>query len=118
MFKDVFGSEGLAHRVTLYLPSTTNVSEALDSETANQVIHRSQRFLSDLFGGATAIAGRGAWVASNGDLVVEEVTLVYASFAELTTETLTQVRDFALALKQELKQESVAVEIDERLLFV
>lgn len=108
---NIFG-EGLSHRVALYVPTTVNVSEVLDSETADHYIEIALRFLSQQFGGATALSAQGAWVSENGTLVIEKITIVYAFARELSTGALAALKEFAGTLKSALGQENIAVEID------
>lgn len=116
-FARVFG-EGLANKVTLYIPSTTDVDSKLSEDAAAEVVNRAARLLADRFGGATAVPAQGAWVAESGKLVVERITLVYAFSGKLTTDDLESIKLFCEALKVELKQEAIAVEINGVLAFV
>lgn len=113
----VFGA-GWTNKVTLYVPSTADVDRPLDANTAEAIVTRSLRLLATLFGGATAIRAQGAWLTENGRLVLEGTTLVYAFSEQLTTDDLTTVKAFCEALKAELGQEAVAVEINGDLRFV
>jgi hypothetical protein len=117
MIADVFG-DGLAHRVALYVPGTTHVSETLSEVDAERHISGALRFLSEQFGGATALSAQGSWVTKDGALVTEQVTIVYAFSDTLTRDKLERVHQYALWLKLTLKQEAVAVEIDGALHFV
>jgi hypothetical protein len=114
---EVFGGAWV-HRVTLYIPSTADVDEPLTESAAKEVVNRAQRFMATLFGGATVIAAAGSWMTEDGQLVSEPITLVYSFTDTLTTDVLVQIRAFAAALKAELKQEAIAVEIDGGLHFV
>lgn len=112
----VFGA-GWANKVTLYVPSTVDVDRPLDANAAESVVTRSLHLLAGRFGGATAIRAQGAWLAENG-LVLEGTTLVYAFSAQLTIDDLTTVKAFCEALKVEMRQEAIAVEVNGELLFV
>lgn len=111
-------NEGLPHRVTIYVPSTINVDAALDSETAERLVEDTLRFLSSLFGGATAPQSRGAWVSNTGVLVIESVTQVYANSRQLSHEVLVQIKTYVVELRERLGQEAIAVELDGTLFFV
>jgi hypothetical protein len=111
---EVFG-DGLANRMVLYIPSTANVNQSITQEHAEQWVEAALRLLSTLFGGATAIRAVGSWVSHSDTLVTENVTIVYAFADELSTKKLTAVKQFALKLKRELGQESVAVEVNGKL---
>ncbi len=117
MKADVFG-KGLTNKVSLYVPSTVDIRQSLTESATEEYVNRSLRFLANLFGGATALSAQGAWEAQSGDLVTEQVTIVYAFSDTLTSDHLTAVRQFCEALKRELRQEAVAVEINGELFFV
>lgn len=108
----------MKHKIQIYVPSTTNVSEVLDNDKAAIYVDRSLRFLSEEFGGATAIPAQGAWVANNGLLVKESITLVYAFTDELTVDGRKKVLAFCETLRNELEQEAIAVEINGELSFI
>jgi hypothetical protein len=108
----------LEHKVTLYIPSTKNISETLSENEQSIVIQDALSFLSKQFGGATALEAKGAWLSESGDLVTESVTLVY-SFCEQFGEAEHKiVWAFAEGLKEKLSQEAIAVEIDNKLYFI
>ena len=115
--RQVFG-DGLNHRVTLYVPSTENVKIKLSEVASRQFVERTLRFLSELFGGATAVQASGSWLAGNGGLVIESVTLVYSFTITLNVDSLQAIRQYAVQIRDELGQEAVAVEIDGKLYFV
>lgn len=107
--------DGLTHRVALYIPGTTQVKREMDVAEHDRWVRAAMRTLSELFGGATAMPAIGAWLAADGELVTEGVTIVYAFARELDT---APVFEFARRIKAALEQEAVAVEIDGTLFFV
>lgn len=116
---DVFGSDGYPHQVTIYLPTTVDVDKPLSDSQTSQQIRRTVRWLSLLAGGATAIPARGGWVSrESGDLIVEDVTLVYAFFEVLTRCHLGRIKRFCELLKRRYKQESIALEVNGKLWFL
>ena len=95
---------------------TKNVNEAIDNtEEVKKVIGE----LSDLFGGATATPSIGGWRCENGEVVVENTTIVY-SFC--TTEQAIKHAGDVLAIAQRLcreyNQEAVTVEYNGQVKFV
>jgi hypothetical protein len=114
---EVFG-KGLQHRVGIYVPGTQDVDKVLDKQTAEETVDRVGQTFSSLFGGASAVSLTGFYTAESGSLVRENTTLVYAFCEAIATEQLLQVRALALDLKQELGQESIAVQVDNELFFV
>lgn len=106
----------LDSKVSVYVPSTVNVSEQTDNtEQVKSVI----RELSKLFGGATATQAVGGWVSESGETILERVTIVY-SFC--TSEQLRQhfedVYGIAQRIKTEMSQEAVTLEINGQVKFV
>lgn len=114
----VFGTDWLKNKLTLYIPSTVNVSESLTTDAAEAVITKAVRLLSETFGGATEVKATGSWLSSNGTLVSEPVTLVYCYAAQFSTGDLMKVKRFCEELKKELGQEAVALEINNRMIFI
>ena len=114
----VFGTNGWENKLTIYIPSTVNVSESLSADAAKAVTTKAVRLLSETFGGATALKATGSWLSSNGTLVREPVTLVYCYAAEFSTEQLMKVKSFCEEMKQELGQEAIAIEVNHRMIFV
>lgn len=117
MFAEVFGS-GLSNKVALYVPSTLNVTEQADDALVSGWVTKTHVFLAGLFGGATSQLALGSWITANGELVTEKVTIVYAYADSLTREHLTALKAYALDLKQALKQEAIAVDLNGILFFI
>lgn len=114
----VFGRQWLGQRVAVYVPSTRAVNEPLTTETAEAVVERTARFFSHLFGGATAQPAVGYYVASDGTLVIENITIVYAYTRRLSRHQRQAVFDYCEVLKAELGQELVTVEVNGKIRFV
>lgn len=106
----------LDSKVSIYVPSTVNVSEAVDnSEQVKRVIKE----LSLLFGGATASEAVGGWVAESGETILERVTIVYSfcTSAQLR-EHFDDVYNIAERIKNEMSQEAVTLEINGQVKFI
>lgn len=90
-----------AKKVRFYIPT--------DKDGAANVVDRVVRRLADLFGGATELPAKGAYVMDDGELCRETVALVESFAAEMDTADLTRI---ALDIKQSLDEEAVAFEIE------
>lgn len=103
-------------KVSVYVPSTNNVSVEVDnSEQVRNVI----RELSQMFGGATATNAVGGWVAENGETILEKVTIVYSfCTSEQLRENFEAVYGIAERIKREMSQEAVTLEINGQVKFV
>lgn len=106
----------LSSKVTIYVPSTVNVKEKANTRIWHD---RIAKYLSANFGGATSTKASGYWVSDSGELVKENVTLVYAY---CTSKDLSLKKNDIFALAQEMKealsQEAVSVELDNTLYLV
>lgn len=106
----------LSSVVKIYIPSTINVNEEIDS-----TIHtdRALTFLSGLFGGATSTPALGAWMTQGGGLIKERVTIVFAYADTLGLSVhIDDIYNYCLCLKRELNQEAIALEINGELYLI
>ena len=106
----------LNSKVAIYVPSTMNVNETCDN---TEYVKNTIKQLSTWFGGATATPAIGGWVSAAGEVVVENVSIVYAF---CTTEQLQAHAEGIIALcesiKHEMGQEAVTLEINGQVKFV
>lgn len=103
-------------KVSVYVPSTVDVNKPVDN-TAKVVEIIKQ--LSTMFGGATASNAFGGWVAENGEVVTEKVTIVYAfCSSEQLADNIDTVYSICLELKKSMKQEAITLEINGQVKFV
>lgn len=104
----------LPNRISVYVPSTRNTNESIDSSA---IVLRVLGFLSSLCGGATSQSAIGAWQSESCGLVTESVTIVWSACV-LTLALRHALVWLAKDIKQELTQDSVAIEIDGALILV
>ena len=106
----------LSHKFSIYVPSTIDIDTPTDN---TEKVQKTLSFLSSLFGGATATQSRGAWVSESAGLVVEDVTICYAYCSTVQRyKQLKRVKEFAKALRDEMKQDAISVEVDRSLMFI
>jgi len=103
--------------VEIYVPSTVdgnNPAPELHDMWTKRVLEQ----LASLFGGATAIAGRGSWIGEKG-LVLEDVQIVrsYCSKDDLA-KYLAHVKNCAARLCSAMSQECVSLVINGELQFI
>ena len=103
-------------KVSIYVPSTVNVSEQTDNTAqVKKVISE----LASMFGGATASKAVVGWVCASGETVLEEVTIVYSfCTSEQLQEHFTDVYAIAERIKKEMNQEAVTLEVNGQVKFV
>jgi hypothetical protein len=106
----------LASRVSIYVPSTVDVDKASDTSAW---IDNACKALATMFGGATTTPAIGTWLATNGDLVREDVTIVFAYAKGDALEAHgPNVVDFCERMKAALSQEAVALEVNGKLYLI
>ena len=106
----------LRHRVAIYVPGTNGVNTAADNA---RYVKMAAATLSNLFGGATATPAIGYWMSDAAGLVEEKTTVVYAYAAGADLERgLDVVIDFCDGMRTELKQEAIALAIDDSMYFI
>lgn len=106
----------LNHKVAIYVPSTQGVN----TEANNQkYIESTAQLLSNCFGGATSTEAVGYWVSDNEGLVKEHPVIVYAYAQEQDfIESIDLIIDYCYKMKQELEQEAISLEIDNKLYLI
>lgn len=106
----------LNHAVAIFVPSTVDVDQEADN---SQQVQSTLAFLGKVFGGATRSDGEGVWRAEDNNLVTEAVTIVRTFVTKQALDQhLDDVIDFATGLKHEMKQEAVAIDVDNHLILV
>jgi len=106
------------HRVAVYIPSTMNGNEPAPDRVIDQWVRTAKTTFANLFGGFTAYRGVGGWVSPVHGLVEEPVTVVTSFTDDDGLGLVGEVEELAANLAEALGQEAVAVEVDNRLLFV
>ena len=106
----------LSSKVTVIVPATININEEIDN---TPYVDRVASLLSDLFGGATATQTLGYWTSPTAGLVKEKSTTVFAYCKESDLqENIDKVIDLCGELKEEMKQDAVAMEINGEMYFI
>lgn len=106
----------LASKVTVYVPATVNINEVIDN---TEYVKRAATLLSECFGGATSTDALGYWVSPTAGLVKENTTMVFAYAADADLKkNLDKVIDFCEELKEEMKQDSIALELNGEMYFI
>lgn len=106
----------LSSKVTVYIPSTKNINEELDT---TEQVNACATLLSELFGGATSTPALGYWTSPSVGLVKERTTMVFAYCNSESLENgIEKLVDFCENLKTELTQDSIALEINGEMYFI
>lgn len=114
--KKLLNAFKLSSKLTVYIPATANVNEAIDNK---EYVDQCATLLSDYFGGATSTPALGYWTSAEAGLVKENTTLVFAYCGDSDlAEHLDKVVDFCENLKKELSQEAIALELNGEMYFI
>lgn len=106
----------LRSKITVYVPATVNVNQAIDNTT---YVEKVARLLSSAFGGATATPAAGYWVAEDSSLVAEKTTMVFAYCDTAAAEKyIDDVVTMCVELKHEMGQEAIALEYNGAMYFI
>ena len=109
-------SFSLSHKITVYVPGNVDASTAGDTSA---YVTEAAALLSECFGGATSTPVRGYWMSEAHGLIAEDNNAVFAYAAQSALdEHLDDVVNFAVRMRDELKQEAVAVELDGTMYFI
>jgi hypothetical protein len=115
-FQEVYRRLSLNHSIGIFIPSTMDVDMAVDNSAQ---VQEALAFFGTIFGGATRSQAEGCWRSEESGLVIEQVTIVRTFVSKQALEThLDQVVEFATKLKKEMKQEAVAIDVDNQLVLV
>ena len=106
----------LENIIKIYVPSTVNVNQVANTEAG--LIDVSTHF-AKWFGGFTIIDGFGGWVSEALGRVTEPVKIVYSFCDSEALEAHVQhVVNLAEKIKKLYSQESVSLEINNKLYFI
>ncbi|MEW5985415.1 MAG: Crp/Fnr family transcriptional regulator [Chloroflexota bacterium] len=115
-FHETYRRLSLNHTVAVFVPSTLDVDQSVSNEAQVQA---ALSFFGSLFGGATSSDAEGVWQSEDSGLVVERVTIVRTFVSKKALDQhLDDVIKFATGLKKEMKQEAVALDVDNQLILV
>ncbi len=109
---------GRTNQVGIYIPTTTDVDQVVDTSS---YIQETKAFLGKIFGGAVATSSeaQGVWNSEEIGLVSETIHIVrtYVTQTELDR-YLGDVLEYVEGLKGKLKQEAMALEVNQKLLLI
>ena len=106
----------LSSKITVYVPSTCDINKPIDNSAW---VDATATLLSNCFGGATSCEALGYWTSPTAGLVKERTTQVFAycSDADLQAK-IESVIDLCEAMKKELSQDAIALEINGEMYFI
>ena len=107
---------GLSEKIAVYVPSTYDGNREMIDNSA--YVQQVMKELAELFGGSTAYQASGAWISEEKGLIIENITIVYSYCDILTNEKIDDVIKICEYIKEEMKQEAISLEINNKLYFI
>jgi hypothetical protein len=106
----------LSSKITIYIPSTCDINKPVNTQ---EWADAAATLFSNCFGGATSCNALGYWTSPSAGLVKEHSTMIFAycSDTDLNAKIET-VLDFAEAMKKDLSQDAIALEINGEMYFI
>ena len=114
--EEMVGRLGFTSQIGVYIPTTIATNQ--EADTSDEV-EKTMAFMGKTFGGATHEEVHGVWNSTEAGLVAENIHLV-RSFCTQTIldERMGSVIDYVEAMKQELQQEAMAIEVNQKLMLI
>ena len=123
---------GRTHQIGVYVPTTIGVNQPHAPGTSQgcgsprgqgadtlACLEKTLAFMGQLFGGATSNQAQGIWGSQAAELVSETIYIVksYVTQCDLDRH-LPAVIEYVESLKHELKQEAMALEVNQKLMLI
>jgi len=109
----------LSSKISIYIPTTKNVNENMKREEIEILVDDTLKLFSNCFGGATNLLSIGTYTDNNNNLVKEKINIVYSYCNTDTLEkNIDTILDYTKKLVSELKQECIALEINNEMYFI
>ena len=106
----------LGCKVSVYVPATIDIDCQVDN---SKYVEETGKILSECFGGATSTKCVGMWVSDSKGLIKENTTLVFAyCTSEQLESSIDTVIDYCINLKNKLRQDAVALEVNGEMYFI
>lgn len=103
-------------QIGVFIPTTIDVDKEID---AQRYVERALAFFGEHFGGATSKEAKGVWNSEEMGLVGETVFLVHSYVtANDLKQHMDSVIEFVKELKSEMRQEAMALEINQKLTLI
>jgi hypothetical protein len=114
--KALADSLGRTSQIGIYIPTTIGVNQQADTTA---YVERTLAFLGGLFGGATSKRAQGVWNSDEVGLVNEDIVIVQTFVTEADLDRhMAAVIEYVEGIKEELQQEAMAIEVNQKLILV
>jgi CRP-like cAMP-binding protein len=112
----IFDLLGYTNQIGVYLPTTIGVDQRANTSA---YVEKTLSFMGKIFGGATHEQVQGVWNSQDAGLVGEDIHLVRSFCSQSVLDKhMGEVVDYVEILKQELQQEAMALEVNQKLMLI
>ncbi|MDX1906522.1 MAG: cyclic nucleotide-binding domain-containing protein [Bacteroidia bacterium] len=102
--------------IGIFIPTTTDTDQKYDTQP---IMDKTLNFMAERFGGATCKIANGVWNSEKIGLIGEVVYIVHSYITRVDLNRyLDEVIDYIKSLKRELRQEAMALEINNKLTLI
>jgi|GEM_PF-2445426 len=116
VMSEIFNLLGYTNQIGVYLPTTIGVDQQADTSSH---VEKTLSFMGRIFGGATHEKVQGVWNSQEAGLVEEDIHLVRSYCSQpVLDKHMGEVVDYVETLKQELQQEAMALEVNQKLMLI
>jgi CRP-like cAMP-binding protein len=113
---EIFDLLGFTNQIGVYLPTTIGVDQPANTAA---YVEKTLSFMGKLFGGATHEQVQGVWNSQEAGLVEENIHLVRSFCSQpVLDKHMGTVVDYVETLKQDLQQEAMALEVNQKLMLI
>jgi hypothetical protein len=107
---------GNTNQIGVYIPTTIAVDQKVNT---SEYVEKTLSFMGKLFGGATYQKVQGVWNSQEAGLVQEDIHLIRSYCSQpVLDKYMGEVVDYVETLKQELQQEAMALEVNQKLMLI
>ncbi|MEO0581975.1 MAG: cyclic nucleotide-binding domain-containing protein [Bacteroidota bacterium] len=105
-----------SNSIGMFIPTTVDGDQVVNTEN---YMEEALNFMAELFGGATCKVGNGVWNSESLGLIGEMVYIIHSYITQNDLDRhLDEVLDYLRRIKYELKQEAMALEINNKLTLI
>ena len=113
---EIFKLLGYTNQIGVYIPTTIAVDQKVNT---SEYVEKTLSFMGKLFGGATYQKVQGVWNSQEAGLVQEDIHLIRSYCSQpVLDKHMGEVVDYVETLKQELQQEAMALEVNQKLMLI
>ena len=105
------------HTVKLYFPSMDQDNQPIEGNRANKIYIKIKQDVCNLSGGLTVYPVQGVYLTAAGKLIHDDISLI-SVYTDKLDQMVNLMHENAMIILKELNQESVLIEVDNRIEFV